>query len=136
MALGDKAEKVSVLREDEEWRDAEHTLWSSQCSLKGQGKSGSKKEAKHDGSDSEDCTRKTYERVQGFVCLFKTPDGKGRKEGRKEYDVLYEKRTEVIFSYLHMGQDNRYPAYCLKRRWKISQGLDSSDQFYPIMFHF
>ena len=81
VALGDEAENVSVLREDEEWRDAEHTLWSSQCSLKGQGKSGSKKEAKHDGSDSEDCTKKTYERVQGFVCLFRTPDGKGRKEG-------------------------------------------------------
>lgn len=81
MALGDKAEKVSVLREDEEWRDAEHTLWSSQCSLNGQGKSGSKKEAKHDGSDSEDCTKKTYERVQGFCFMFRTPDGKGRKEG-------------------------------------------------------
>ena len=37
-----------------------------------------------------------------FVCLFRTPDGKGRKES----DVLYEKRMEVIFSYLYMGQDN------------------------------
>lgn len=81
VALGDKAENVSALREDEEWRDAEHTLWSSQCSLKGQGKSGSKKEAKHDGSDSEDYTKKTYERVQGFVYMFRTPDGKGRQEG-------------------------------------------------------
>ena len=58
------------------------------------------------------------------------------KEGRKESDVLYEKRMEVdIFILVHGPR--QYPGLLLETTVERSaKGLDSSDQNYPIMFRY